>query len=360
MQSNVRLMGVRQGSGAAIVVAAVEPGSAAAAAGVRPGQQLLAVSDPIRRGEFWQINGQSSLRYVRQAIAMRVADTIALQLTAQPIREWRRAVEASRAAQRAAASALTPQSQPAADQPQADDLLSNIVRASIDSSLGSLDSFDAGDANASSGTGTIDGDGDGPALTAAGRAAAAKLTVAEKLEQRYIEGQAAADALAAQESDLERRKRRRKEYFEQVGLCCQLCCASGKLLRFQGRVGGQAAAGNVIECCASDGLSTMCEVEAMAGSDGVGAACSPCLLQHKACAIFAPSRCCELQCRGSQGDPIGPFLLPPSQLLQQGGRNDVPFFTGVVLLIALPPAVLLFWAFSSGYIEEIDRYGLLR
>lgn len=211
-------MGVRQGSGAAIVVAAVEPGSAAAAAGVRPGQQLLAVSDPIRRGEFWQINGQSSLRYVRQAIAMRVADTIALQLTAQPIREWRRAVEASRAAQRAAASALTPQPQLAADQPQDDDLLSNIVRASIDSSLGSLDSFDSGDASASSGTGSVDGDG--PALTAAGRAAAVKLTVAEKLEQRYIEGQAAADALAAQESDLERRKRRRKEYFEQVWRCC--------------------------------------------------------------------------------------------------------------------------------------------
>ncbi|PRW59574.1 hypothetical protein C2E21_1826 [Chlorella sorokiniana] len=256
VQANVRLMGVRQGRGAAIVIAAVEPGSAAAAAGLRPGQQLLAVSDPIRRGEFWQINGQSSLRYVRQAIAMRVADTIALQLTAQPIREWQRAIEASRAAQRAAAAALTPAPERPADQPQDDDLLSNIVRASIDSSLSvsSLDSFDASDA-----AGSASADGDGPALTAAGRAAAAKLTVAEKLEQRYIEGQAAADALAAAESDLERRKRRRKEYFD-----------------------------------------------------------------------------------------------------QQSGRNDVPFFAGVVTLIALPPAVLLIWAISSGYLEEIDRYGLLQ
>ena len=229
VQSNVRLMGVRQGRGAAIVIAAVEPGSAAAAAGVRPGQQLLAVSDPIRRGEFWQINGQSSLRYVRQAISMRVADSIALQLTAQPIREWRRAIEASRAAQRAAAAALTQQPLRSADQPQDDDLLSNIVRASIDSSMSSvssMDSFDASDASGASADG--DGAAPGPALTAAGRAAATKLTVAEKLEQRYIEGQAAADALAAQESDLERRKRRRKEYFEQVGrsraaqLCSQL------------------------------------------------------------------------------------------------------------------------------------------
>lgn len=216
VQANVRLMGVRQGRGAAIVIAAVEPGSAAAAAGVRPGQQLLAVSDPIRRGEFWQINGQSSLRYVCQAISMRVAETITLQLTAQPIREWRRAVEASRAAQRAAAAALTPQPQAPAGQPQDDDLLSNIVRASIDSSMGSLDSFDSGDASSSSAAASGDSSEAGPGLTAAGRAAAAKLTVAEKLEQRYIEGQAAADALAAQESDLERRKRRRKEYFEQV------------------------------------------------------------------------------------------------------------------------------------------------
>ena len=229
VQANVRLMGVRQGRGAAIVIAAVEPGSAAAAAGVRPGQQLLAVSDPIRRGEFWQINGQSSLRYVRQAISMRVADSIALQLTAQPIREWRRAIEASRAAQRAAAAALTQQPLRSADQPQDDDLLSNIVRASIDSSMSSVSSMDSFDASDASGA-SADGDGaePGAALTAAGRAAAAKLTVAEKLEQRYIEGQAAADALAAQESDLERRKRRRKEYFEQVGrsraaqLCSQL------------------------------------------------------------------------------------------------------------------------------------------
>lgn len=47
-------------------------------------------------------------------------------------------------------------------------------------------------------------------------------------------------------------------------------------------------------------------------------------------------------------------------LPQQSGRNDTRFFASVMLLIALPPAVLLFWAFSSGYIESIDRYGLLR
>jgi len=58
----VQLMGVRQGRGAGILVSAVEPGSAAAAAGVRPGQQLLAVSDPVRRTEMWELNPQASLR----------------------------------------------------------------------------------------------------------------------------------------------------------------------------------------------------------------------------------------------------------------------------------------------------------
>jgi len=48
--------------GTAILVKEVTPGSAAAAAGVQPGQQLLAVSDPIRQNEVWELNGLSSLK----------------------------------------------------------------------------------------------------------------------------------------------------------------------------------------------------------------------------------------------------------------------------------------------------------
>lgn len=56
-----------------------------------------------------------------------------------------------------------------------------------------------------------------------------------------------------------------------------------------------------------------------------------------------------------------PAPWPPAPPVpQQSGRNDTHFFASVVLLIALPPAALLLWAFTSGYIEEIDRYGLLR
>lgn len=104
-QAALRLATVRQGRGSAIVIAEVAPGSAPAAAGCRPGQQLLAVSDPVRRNEMWRLDGNSSLRYTRQAIRMRVAGDIVLELTAAPIPEWREAVEAAGAAEQAARQA---------------------------------------------------------------------------------------------------------------------------------------------------------------------------------------------------------------------------------------------------------------
>lgn len=58
VQRSVQLASVLQGRGAAIVVSAVQPGSAASSAGVRCGQQLLAVSDPVRRTEMWELNPQ--------------------------------------------------------------------------------------------------------------------------------------------------------------------------------------------------------------------------------------------------------------------------------------------------------------
>lgn len=225
VQAAVQLMGLRQGRGTVIVIASVEPGSAAAAAGVKPGQQLLTVSDPIRREEDWQINGQSSLRYVRQAIRMRVADTISLTLTAQPIPEWRQAAEEARAAERAAADAQTQQAaaqQAEAEQQQApepDDLLSNIVRASMDAS-GSFDEASLGGGSGSGG----DAQGVPGVLTPAGAELQRRLTVAEKLEAQYQQQQAEAAAgggasgapTQRQLTDLERRKKRREEYFDQA------------------------------------------------------------------------------------------------------------------------------------------------
>ena len=213
MKATVTLARLRAGPGYAIVIASVAPGSEAASAGVRPGQQLLQVSDPIRPNEVWQLNESSSLRHVRQAVRMRVPDTITLLLSREPIPEWAQHVVAARAA----AAAEREQTQDPGRQQQqqqgeaaaagdssaeaADDLLSAIVQAA--SSGESMDSGDEGGASAG------------------GRGG---LTVAEKLEAQYrqqqeAEGGAPEAAQAWQAlTALEKRQKRRKEYFEQVGL----------------------------------------------------------------------------------------------------------------------------------------------
>jgi hypothetical protein len=88
----------RQRGGTAIIVQQVAPGSACAAAGVRPGQQLLAISDPIRQSEVWELNGLASIKYVRQAISGRSLETLNVRLSPKPVPEWGQAVEAARAA----------------------------------------------------------------------------------------------------------------------------------------------------------------------------------------------------------------------------------------------------------------------
>ena len=202
----MQLAAVRQGRGNAVVVSAVAPGSEAAAAGCRPGQQLLAVSDPVRRGESWRLDGNSSLRYVRQAVRMRVAETITLLLTAEPIPEWGAAVAAAREAQRTAAQ---PSVQPVQELSQEvqqgnNDLLSNIVKASMDASY---DYSDDDGASFSSSSNDV----------AAGQEAGKQqLTVAQRLEAEYQASAGAAQEAQSVMSDVERRQRRRREYFDQV------------------------------------------------------------------------------------------------------------------------------------------------
>ncbi len=67
---------------------------------------------------MWDLNGLASLKYVKQAIEGRGPDSINLKLSAEPIPEWRAAVEA---AQRAAeAAGATPGRQPSAAELQAE------------------------------------------------------------------------------------------------------------------------------------------------------------------------------------------------------------------------------------------------
>ena len=62
--------------------------------GIRPGQQLLSISDPIRNDESWNISLQTKLSRVRDALQYRSPPTIYLQLTQSSIEdeagfEWR-------------------------------------------------------------------------------------------------------------------------------------------------------------------------------------------------------------------------------------------------------------------------------
>ncbi len=175
---------------------------------------------------------QASLRYTRQAIRMRVADSIVLRLTAQPIPEWADLVAAQRAA---AAAERAPLAQPAStaaaraaeeavddaaasgasvDVP--DDLLTAIVQAAEAERSGS--SFDEASSLAlASANPSTSGSS---AETAASPASEGRpLTVAERLQAEYAARQAGEEGAAPQRqlTDLERRQRRRKEYFEQVG-----------------------------------------------------------------------------------------------------------------------------------------------
>jgi hypothetical protein len=181
----------------------VDPGSQAAAAGVRVGQQLLEVSDPIRFADTWQLNERASLRYVRECIRMRRDAVMQLVLTGQPIPEWQEAVAAARAA---ALEAQQPQQeQLAADAITAsqdgDDLLSAIVNAAV--------------------AGTTSSDESDSEAEAAGR----PLTMADKLEQQYQQQQveAAAEARLVQQqmTALQQRQARRRERLEVVSLSAQ-------------------------------------------------------------------------------------------------------------------------------------------
>lgn len=73
------------GGNRAIVVSQVAPGSESAAVGLRPGMQLLALSDPIQPDLTWSLSGSASLRYVRDAVRMRRADYILLEVTREPV-----------------------------------------------------------------------------------------------------------------------------------------------------------------------------------------------------------------------------------------------------------------------------------
>ncbi|PRW57053.1 glutamate receptor-interacting [Chlorella sorokiniana] len=112
-QKNVTLTALkRKRGGTAIIVQEVEAGSASEAAGVRPGQQLLGLSDTLRSGEVWELNGLASLKYVRQMVDGRAAASISVRLTGEPLPEYQQALAAARATAAASGSETSGDDEP--------------------------------------------------------------------------------------------------------------------------------------------------------------------------------------------------------------------------------------------------------
>lgn len=167
-QTTIRFSSVSVGRGTAIVVAAVAAGSSAEAAGVHPGQQLLALSDPIRADETWKLNERASLRYVRDAVRMRRADYLVLELSVEPLREWEEAVRSVDASMSESGAESSPEDE---------------WRGEADASMAEDEGARVGDG----------------------------LTVKERLQLEYER-----EAASGRKSAMQQRMERRKEYFEQA------------------------------------------------------------------------------------------------------------------------------------------------
>lgn len=177
-QSALKFSAVRVGGGKAIIIEAVAIGSEAEEAGIRPGQQLLSLSDPIRPQERWTLNDRASLRYIRDAVRMRRAPFIMLELSLTPLREWQDDNEG-------AVYTSESDSNESETVGEEQDLLSAVAAeaAANLSPISSLDSMDL------------------PGSTAPG-------TIGERLQRNYNKSNTGM-------TDVERRVEKRKEYFEQ-------------------------------------------------------------------------------------------------------------------------------------------------
>eukprot|EP00191_Tetraselmis_sp_GSL018_P008669 CAMPEP_0177600636 /NCGR_PEP_ID=MMETSP0419_2-20121207/13770_1 /TAXON_ID=582737 /ORGANISM="Tetraselmis sp., Strain GSL018" /LENGTH=298 /DNA_ID=CAMNT_0019093725 /DNA_START=295 /DNA_END=1191 /DNA_ORIENTATION=- len=75
---DLKFGGIVEGRGRVIVITSVRPESEASKQGVQPGSRLVAISDPVRNGELWELNERASLRFVRDSLQMRVSGRITL------------------------------------------------------------------------------------------------------------------------------------------------------------------------------------------------------------------------------------------------------------------------------------------
>lgn len=173
-QTGLVFKDIRLGRGKAVVISRVAP-HLEEGEGLRVGQQLLEMSDPVRLGERWELNDRVSLRFVKDAIRMQRGASIEFVLSAEPI------PDAAEADWQAAAAAA----QPAA-----------AATSSFDEAAASGASFDEADF-----LGRIASEG-----------AAPPGTIAERLAAQYAARQAEDGRLTA----LERRIKARQAYMEEA------------------------------------------------------------------------------------------------------------------------------------------------
>lgn len=79
-KASLRFDAVGKGRKQAVVVTAIAPGCEAYERGVRPGHQVLAISDPVRNSEMWDLGDMSSGRFVRDALKLRASPTVNINI----------------------------------------------------------------------------------------------------------------------------------------------------------------------------------------------------------------------------------------------------------------------------------------
>ncbi len=191
-QTALRFSAVRVGGGKAIVVEAVAEGSEAEEAGIRPGQQLFSLSDPIRPQETWFLNDRASLRYIKDAVRMRRAPFIMLELSSGPLKEW--VEEKQGSGLPSPLNSYTSESD-ADPEEEKDDLLSAVAAQAAATAASSLSSSDSMD---------LDGN-----TTSSGTSSGGTSTIGDRLQRNYNKSNSGM-------TDLEKRVNRRKEYFDQT------------------------------------------------------------------------------------------------------------------------------------------------
>lgn len=132
--ATVRLGLVPDGQGQAVVVTEVAEGSRAEELGVRRGQRLLALSDPLRYGQMWSLLDRPSLRFVIDTFKMRRSSPIDLAFEPMLGAADMDAIFGAAGATSGPAELLAKQQEAAAEQAANDSAQASI--SSIDSLLG--------------------------------------------------------------------------------------------------------------------------------------------------------------------------------------------------------------------------------